>query len=363
MERLKFLFGLAVAVISMSSCNSNGFKVEGEVKGIDDGDTLLIMADTPTPLDTLVVKDGKFEWKGDADSVFLCTVVAPKSMTSAMFFREPGTIHLLLSAAGDSKVSGTEANDGLQEFSIVLTESQKEAEALMTKVYTDSLDQKQQEEIYTQLAELQKGVGQKIKELALKNLSNEFGYFLLTQLAYSDEFSKEELTETISKLPSKFQERQAVKDILKMLGETFSTEIGEIIYDFKMKSPEGKELSIIDLIKQNKITILDFWASWCQPCREEMPVMKKMLADYQEKGLGIVGISIDDKEDAWKNGIKDLELPWPQISDLKGWTSNIARSFGLQAIPYMVVVDQEGKILAKDLRGEKLSEFIGQQLQ
>lgn len=362
MKQLKFLFGLALAAISMTSCNSNGFKVEGEVEGIDDGDTLLIMSNTPTPLDTLIVKDGKFEWEGEADSVFLCTVVAPKTMTSAMFFREPGTINLLLSATGDSKVSGTESNEGLQELGTIFSEAQKKGEALMSKIYNDSLTEEQQVEIYTQYTEIQKEVGKKVKDLALRNLNNELGYFLINQMAYGDDFTRDELKETITKLPSKFQERQAIKDILKMLDEIFTTEVGQQIPDFKMQTPEGQEISIMSLVKQNKLTVLDFWASWCQPCREEMPAMKQMLADYQEKGFGIVGISIDDDKKAWVSCIDELQLTWPQTSDLKGGGSYIARSFGVQTIPFTAVIDQQGKVLSKGLRGAELSQFINENL-
>ena len=363
MKQLNFLIGLALAAISLTSCNSNSFKVEGTVEGIDDGDTLLIMSNTPIPLDTLIVKEGKFEWKGEADSVFLCTVIAQKAMTSAMFFKEPGTIHLLLSATGESEVSGTEANDGLQKLNLIFSESQKKAEALMTKIYTDSLTEEQQVEIYTQYTEMQKEVGKKVKELALQNLDNEFGYFLLTQMAYGEDFTRDELKENIAKLPSKFQERQAIKDIQKMLDEIFSTEEGQQIPDFKMQTPEGQEISIMTLVKQNKITVLDFWASWCQPCREEMPVMKQILTENQEKGFGIIGISIDDNKEAWAKCIDELQLSWPQISDLKGGASNIARSFGVQAIPFTAVLDQEGKILAKGLRGEELKQFVRENLQ
>lgn len=362
MKQLKFLFGLAFAAISMISCDSNGFKVKGEVEGIDDGDTLFIMSNTPTPLDTLIVEDGKFEWKGEADSVFLCSVVAPKTMTSTFFFREPGTINLLLSANGDSKVSGTESNEGLQELGAIFVEAQKKGEALMTKVYNDSLTEDQRVDIYTQYTEIQKEVAVKTKELALRNINNELGYFLITQMAYGDDITRDELKETIDKLPSKFQGRQAIKDIKKRLSEIFSTEIGQQIPDFKMQTPEGQEISIMSLVKQNKLTILDFWASWCEPCREAMPEMKQMLTDYQAKGLGIIGISLDDDRKAWVGCIDELQLTWPQMSDLKGGSSTIARSFKVQGIPYTVILDQQGKILSKGLRGEKISQFVSEHL-
>ena len=133
----------------------------------------------------------------------------------------------------------------------------------------------------------------------------------------------------------------------------FSTENGKIIPNFKMRSYEGKEVCIMDFVKQNRITILDFWASWCQPCREEMPFMKQLLSKYQGKGIGIVGISLDEDEKDWTNCIERLNLIWPQLSDLKGTNSTIVSSFDIQSIPFTAVIDQKGKILAKGLRGEE----------
>jgi thiol-disulfide isomerase/thioredoxin len=363
MKKIKFLIGLAVAIITLTSCNSNSFKVEGTVEGVEDGDTLLVFSNGPEPLDTLIVKEGKFAWKGEADSVFLCSVVAQDARAMAMFFREPGTINLLLSATGDSKVSGTESNDALQQLNMVFAESQKKAEELMTKINTDSLDENQQVEIYTQYTELQIQVNEKVKEMALSNLNNEFGYFFFTQLAYNEDFTRDQIMDALSKMPKKFVERQAIKDIQKRIEETFSTGIGQQIQDFNMKSPDDQNISIMNLVKQNKITILDFWASWCMPCREEMPMMKKLLEEYQEKGLGIIGISLDDKKDDWTSCIEELGLNWPQVSDLNRGTSPAVRSFEFQAIPFTVVVDQEGKILARELRGEALAKFISEQLQ
>jgi len=365
MKRLKFIIGLAIAAISMTSCNSNEFKVKGVVEGIDDGDTLLIYPFAPEssdPLDTLVVSDGEFEWKGDVDSVFLCTVVAPKTRTYAMFFREAGTIKMLLSASGESQISGTEANDALQEMNKVFFESQKKAETLMEKINAGGLDQEQQVEIYTQLNELQKEVGVKMKEMTMNNLNNEFGYFFLTQLAYGDQFSRDELIDALSKLPEAYKERQAIKDIQKKINDTFPTEIGQKIPNFKLHSTEGQEVGIMDLVKQNQITLLDFWASWCMPCREGMPAMKKLLADYQEKGFGIIGLSIDDDKDAWIKSIEELELTWPQTVAISG-TTYVQRSFNIQFIPYTVVLDKEGTILAKGMNHEELQKFISEKLQ
>ena len=98
------------------------------------------------------------------------------------------------------------------------------------------------------------------------------------------------------------------------------------------------------------------------PCREGMPAMKKLLADYREKGFGIIGLSIDDDKDAWIKSIEELELTWPQTVAISG-TTYVQRSFNIQFIPYTVVLDKEGTILAKGMNHEELQKFISEKLQ
>jgi thiol-disulfide isomerase/thioredoxin len=111
-------------------------------------------------------------------------------------------------------------------------------------------------------------------------------------------------------------------------------------------------------VSKNKVTIIDFWASWCAPCRQEMPFMIDLYNDYKNRGLGIVGISLDQDKDAWTSAIEKLNIPWPQMSDLQGWDNAVAKTFNVTSIPHTIVVDQKGKILRRGLRGEELKEYI-----
>ena len=129
-----------------------------------------------------------------------------------------------------------------------------------------------------------------------------------------------------------------------------------------MNTIGGAPLNVMSEIKKNRITILDFWASWCAPCRQEMPLMLDIYKTYKDKGLGIVSISLDEDEDAWKKATDQLNLPWPQMSDLKGWDNAAAQMFNITSIPHTVVIDQNGKILRRGLRGEQLEIFIAEQL-
>ena len=113
---------------------------------------------------------------------------------------------------------------------------------------------------------------------------------------------------------------------------------------------------------KGKVKIIDFWASWCAPCRREMPTLVKLYKDYQTKGLEILSVSIDEKKDAWKNAIFEDGNTWKNVSDLKGVKSPVVALYGIKSIPFMVVVDENNKIVAVNLRGKALEDKIAELL-
>ena len=134
------------------------------------------------------------------------------------------------------------------------------------------------------------------------------------------------------------------------------------IEDFTLPDTNGKACSAMSEISQNKLTIIDFWASWCGPCMREMPNLHALYTQFKGKGLGILGVSLDTDKDAWLTTIQEKDMSWTNVSDLKGWNSVAARQFDITAIPYALVVDAQGTILAGGLRGESLQLFIEEHL-
>lgn len=116
-------------------------------------------------------------------------------------------------------------------------------------------------------------------------------------------------------------------------------------------------------IKKHKINVIDFWASWCGPCRQEMPNMVSLYQQWKDKGLGIIGISLDNDYNAWKDAIDEMNLTWTQVSELRGWEDQTARMRNVEAIPHTIVLDNNGNVLAEGLRGEELQTFIKKKLQ
>lgn len=131
-----------------------------------------------------------------------------------------------------------------------------------------------------------------------------------------------------------------------------------LVIDFSLPDIDGKEVAVSSEFAKHKITIIDFWSSWCGPCRREMPNLVRVYNDYKDRGLGIIGVSLDEDEASWRNAIKDMGMAWTQLSDLQGWGNRAAQMYGIESIPFTIVVDNKGQVLAAGLRGEELEAFV-----
>jgi len=131
--------------------------------------------------------------------------------------------------------------------------------------------------------------------------------------------------------------------------------------DFRQRTPDGREIALSSL--RGKVVLIDFWASWCKPCRMENPNVKKVYEKYHRKGFEILGVSLDRDMNAWKGAIEQDGLPWMHVSDLQFWNNAVAQQYGISSIPFTVLVGKDGKVLDKNLRGPaleaKLAELFG----
>jgi thiol-disulfide isomerase/thioredoxin len=147
-----------------------------------------------------------------------------------------------------------------------------------------------------------------------------------------------------------------LQEIAKM--KYASIETGEMFRDLTMQTPDGKNVSISDYAGKGKYVLIDFWASWCKPCRNENPNVVALYKDYKDKDFEIIGVSLDQNKDMWIKGIEDDGIAWPQMSDLKGWDSDAVAKYRIKGIPFTVLLDKGGKIIDINLRGTKLRDKI-----
>lgn len=141
-----------------------------------------------------------------------------------------------------------------------------------------------------------------------------------------------------------------------------ATETKTTYTDISLPGPQGQTVKVSDYVGKNRLVMIDFWASWCGPCMGEMPYVVKAYEMFHDKGLEIVGVSLDKDKASWLAAIEQTGQKWPQMSDLKGWDSEGAALYGIQSIPANVLIDDHGKIVARDLRGDALLEEIESRL-
>ncbi len=351
--------------LMMASCHRTSYQIQGSAEGLADGDTLYLTSDLQdgTPSATIIVKDGHFSYQGETDSVMLCMIYSAKhNEVNAPFFLEPGKIDISLSETpGGSRISGTTSNDEWQRLNDSVMVIGKKINSIAEHIYGNTVDSTEQQRGMKRIDELNVHFADVVVKAVERNIDNEFGYFLLTYYP-EDLIDNANRQRLIEELPDKMRQRPAIQQLLETIKKSAKTAKGNIIPNFKQTTPEGSQLAVMDVVSQYKVTILDFWASWCGPCRQEMPFMADLYAKYHEQGLGMVGISLDQDKDAWLQAIKGMGMTWPQMSDLKSWENEAAQMFSITSIPHTIVVDQQGKILRRGLRGEDLEHFIAEQL-
>jgi len=357
MKKLLSLAALAI-LLCVAACQQTGYRIKGSVNGAQDGDTVILASLQFDTLQTAVIEDGKFVFDGTQDSAQLCYVFwksnqNPDVSIGAVLALENASITLKLDTAENvpSEVSGSPANVALSELNRKEQEINQIAQALFVLMSDTIADEEARAGVQEQLNGLQDRLFDLYKQFIVDNLKNVAGQTYLAQ--YSSAFDDAFVMEQLEALPEGVTNSQLL-ELKELYAEKAATTVGKPFKDFKANTPEGNELSVAEVAATAKVLLIDFWASWCGPCRQEMPNVKAAYEKYHAQGFEILGVSLDNQEDDWKKALEDLGMTWPQISDLKGWECEGAQIYSVRAIPATVLI-KDGTIVARDLRGDKLA--------
>lgn len=199
------------------------------------------------------------------------------------------------------------------------------------------------------------------KELIDKIVKNANMYASLMAIQTLEPDNYTDVYKTLDQgLSARYPNDRSVRLFHEMVQRLMSTGVGQQVPDISLPSPDGKTITLSSL--KGKVVLVDFWASWCAPCRRETPNVVKAYAKYKNKGFEIYGVSLDQEKDRWVEAIQKDNMTWLHVSELKQWESEVVRTFSIKGIPFTLLIDREGKIIAKNLRGEELENKLAEVL-
>ncbi|WP_461532453.1 redoxin domain-containing protein [Sinomicrobium sp.] len=365
---MKKLFVVAAATGLLWSCGQKAEKkgteqetpekntvarVSAEIKGLEDTNIVLsYKLDDEHKADTIATKGGKFTWEGNMPEPQKVYVMFPNQYVQ--FFVESGDINI--TGVADSlqqlKITGSKVQDEAIAYYNSLEDLTSQEYELYSQ-YGKGTDEEQQA-LEAKLTDLRGQKRERLEAYLKANPKSIFSLNLLADRAMIGHY--EDIKPLYELLDASVLNSNAGKDITERLDVLKRSAIGTKILDFTQNDVDGKPVSYADYA--GKYVFIDFWASWCGPCRAENPNVLKAYNTYKDKNFTILGVSLDDDEAKWKKAIAEDGLPWTQVSDLKGFKNEISSYYGIQGIPSTLLIDPEGKIIAKDLRGQELHQKL-----
>lgn len=368
--RASFLSLSTAFVVLLGSCSiNNSFTVTGDIEGIPNGDSVLLLIiprnDVPSATsffaDTMVTTatGGQFTFKGevedvgDARLVFKKTGQRPESIT---LFLEAGEIHVAgkIEEPDQMQVTGTPNNDDLTVHRISEQKLYADLRPIQEALRDSSLTEDKQKQLQQRVSEIRESIRQN-RIAFIQNKPNSYAAPLYLRLL-EDNLELDSLTQLYSNLGPAIKATPYARGTSDKIAARKRTQIGQPAPSFSSVNQAGDSVHFHDF--KGKYVLIEFWASWCVPCRAENPNLLKAFQEFQPLGFEILGVSMDTDKVKWVTAIEADHLSWTNVSELKGFGDPIAQLYGVQPIPDNFLVDPDGIIIARKLRGTQLAEML-----
>lgn len=386
---MKHIISILVLCLLVSSCKTeekqtvkrDGYYITGTAPGVYNGVRAYLettdKSGRKTAMDTAIVMNEKFVFEGKIDypEMLYLKINSVKGSAPLIIENEEMTVSVDIENLTSSKFQGTSANSALNlynektgELKAKRFEIGRQIRSTQQKDMTTNIDG-----LHAEMADITKKMEDFPFEFIAENKGNSFSLILLQKLAETKTADYPRIESTLSSL-SDMQQKSITATMLKTQiqikkvekAAVSATEIGQVAPSFTAPTPDGKALALNDV--KGKLTLIDFWASWCKPCRRENPNVVKVYQKYHNKGLEIISVSLDgsrsqkDPKAAWIKAIKDDNLTWSHVSNLDYFNDPVAKAYNIRSIPATFLLDQDGKIVAKNLRGEALDRKVAEYL-
>lgn len=345
----KIMLIVAAAMFAVACNTTKTYVVEGQIEGYN-GEVAITNVDGDEVIVSTTAEEGKFSVEVESATPLFAALSIDTGegvhpVIPIFLDGSPIVVNGSMEKVESIAATGTESNQAYTDY------NKAQAELLAPLMGTD-VSEEEFMNVFSTMRTL-------VDESYEANKTNLWGAYLFVSGKFQ-ECSAEEILATVEAYPKDIQKMDEFVMVREYAENMLQNEIGKPYSNITLPNVEGQEVSLKDVVEANKVVLLDFWASWCRPCMGEMPYLLEAYATYHDKGFEIYGVSLDDDGEAWKKCIEQQGMKWVNVSELAGWQTAAAKQYAVNSIPANFLLNAQGEIIAKNLRGEALAEKLAE---
>lgn len=346
-----------------SESDDGFFKITGEIQNCDYGKARLtkldINSNMPVTVDTTVVENGKFSFTGNVEYPYPFSIIINDTFPINLFLENGNfTVTADLNDYSQNNIIGGQENTLFKEYWTTLEDYwTKEDRLNATRIKALTNNQPDSAFVVEKLLKkMYENEALYVKNFIITHPDSYTTPFAALFLAQNMGLASDDIKKIVKHFNKKLDESIFTQELKKMikLGEAVAQ--GQQAPEISLPDTDGNFVKLSNL--KGKMVLIDFWASWCRPCRDQNPRLKALYEIYKNRGFEIYGVSFDENKNAWLRAIKDDDVKWIQVSDLRGYQGDVADTYAIRALPQNMLLDREGKIVAKNIFGKELDELI-----